>query len=214
MLRFIVRGFLILLVLLSTGCATQKGYDYSALEAHKPRSILVIPPMNNSVEVNASNIYLSTLSRPLAEKGYYVFPVAVINQFFQENGLQSPADMHNVSLDKLAEHLNPDAILYIMIEDWGQKYEILSSITVIKADLKLIDAKTGITLWDTKISYARGSGDSGGGLVGMLVQAVVDQVAGSIVDPTPNAARVANNLAINNQANGLLSGPYRAQNNM
>lgn len=211
MARSILCGSLMLLVLLSTGCATQERYDYSALEASKPRSILVIPPMNNSVEVNASNIYLSTLSRPLAEKGYYVFPVAVINQFLQENGLQSPADMHNVSLDKFAEHLNPDAILYVLIEDWGQKYEILSSRTVVNADMKLVDAKTGKTLWDTKVSYSQGSGDNGGGLIGMLVQAVVDQVVGTIVDPTPNVARVANNIALNNQAQGLLKGPYRAQ---
>ena len=209
MIRSILCGPLMLLVLLINGCATQERYDYSALEASKPRSILVIPPMNNSVEVNASNIYLSTLSRPLAEKGYYVFPVAVINQFLQENGLQSPADMHSVSLDKFAEHLNPDAILYIVIEDWGQRYEILSSTTVVKADMKLVDAKTGTTLWNTKVSYAQGSGDNGGGLVGMLVQAVVDQVVGTILDPTPNVARIANNIAINNQGRGLLNGPYR-----
>lgn len=211
MVRSIVYGSLMLLVLLSSGCATQERYDYSALEASKPRSILVIPPMNNSVEINASNIYLSTLSKPLAEKGYYVFPVAVINQFLQENGLQSPADMHDVSLDKFAEHLNPDAILYVVIEDWGQRYEVLSSTTVVKADMKLVDAKTGAILWDTRVSYAQGSGDNGGGLVGMLVQAVVDQVVGTIVDPTPGVARVANNIAINNQGRGLLNGPYRAQ---
>lgn len=211
MLRSILYGPFMLLIILSSGCATQENYDYSALQASKPRSILVIPPMNNSIEINASNIYLSTLSRPLAEKGYYVFPVAVINQFLQENGLQSPADMHDVSLDKFAEHLNPDAILYVMIEDWGQRYEILSSTTVVKAKMRLVDAKTGKILWDTQVSYAQGSGDNGGGLVGMLVQAVVDQVVGSILDPTPGVARTANNLAINNQGRGLLNGPYRAQ---
>ncbi|WP_428034665.1 DUF799 domain-containing protein [Amphritea sp.] len=211
MIRSIVCGSLMLLALLSSGCATQGSYDYSALQASKPRSILVIPPMNNSVEINASNIYLSTLSRPLAEKGYYVFPVAVINQFLQENGLQSPADMHDVPLDKFAEHLNPDAILYIVIEDWGQKYEILSSTTVVKANMTLVDAKTGTTLWETRVSYAQGSGDNGGGLVGMLVQAVVDQVVGTMVDQTPTVARAANNIAINNPGQGLLNGPYRAQ---
>ncbi len=211
MTRSVFYGFLVLLVMLSSGCATQGSYDYSALNASKPRSILVIPPMNNSVEVNASNIYLSTLSKPLAEKGYYVFPVAVINQFLQENGLQSPADMHQIPLEKFAEHLNPDAILYVVIEDWGQKYEVLSSTTVVKANMKLVDAKTGTTLWETRVSYAEGSGDNGGGLVGMLVQAVVDQVVGTMIDQTPTVARAANNIAINNQGQGLLNGPYRAQ---
>jgi hypothetical protein len=39
-------------------------------------------------------IYLSTLTKPLAEKGYYVLPVAVIDQFLKENGLPTPAEMN------------------------------------------------------------------------------------------------------------------------
>ena len=88
-------------VMLLTGCqATHIRYDYSALENSRPRSILVIPPVNNSVEVNAPYIFLSTISRPLAEKGYYVFPVAVIDRFLKENGLPTPIEMNGIPLDK------------------------------------------------------------------------------------------------------------------
>ncbi|MBL0717335.1 MAG: DUF799 family lipoprotein [Desulfosarcina sp.] len=55
---------------LTSACTTIPPYDYSAFERSKPRSIVVIPPKNNSIEVNAPYIYLSTLTRPLAEKGY------------------------------------------------------------------------------------------------------------------------------------------------
>lgn len=48
---------------------------FCALQQAAPRSILVLPPMNSSVDVNAPYSYLSTISTPLAEKGYYVFPV-------------------------------------------------------------------------------------------------------------------------------------------
>jgi hypothetical protein len=72
-------GFLItFLSIFATGCQEVKPYDYTALKKSKPRSIVVIPPKNNSIEVNASYIYLSTLTEPLAEKGYYVLPVAVV----------------------------------------------------------------------------------------------------------------------------------------
>ena len=130
--------------------------------------------MNNSVEVDAPYIYLSTISKPLAERGYYVFPVAVIDQFLKENGLQTPADMHNVPLNKFVEHLDPDAVLYVTIEDWGQKYQVISSTSVVKADLRLIDAKTGTLLWDAKAYYEQGSSDSSGGLAGMLIKAIID----------------------------------------
>ncbi len=64
--------FLPVIILITSGCATTP-YDYSAFEKSRPRSIVVIPPNNNSIDVNAPYIYLSTLTRPLAEKGYYVF---------------------------------------------------------------------------------------------------------------------------------------------
>src|SRR5210317_1864170 len=95
----VVAAFVVLL----SGCVAPTGpYDYSALENSRPRSILVIPPLNNSIEVNAPYIFLATITRPLAEKGYYVFPVAVIDAFLKENGLPTPAEMNGIPLDKIA----------------------------------------------------------------------------------------------------------------
>ena len=59
--------------------------------------------MNSSVEVNAPYSYLSTISQPLAEKGYYVFPVSVVDTFLKENGLPTPAEMNGIALDKIVE---------------------------------------------------------------------------------------------------------------
>lgn len=192
------------LAVLMSGCQTQQRYDYSALERSKPRSILVIPPMNNSIEVDASYVYLSTISKPLAEKGYYVFPVAVIDQFLKENGLPGPAEMHSVPLSKIREHIGADAVLYVTINEWGQKYQVVASSTVVKGEMRLVDARTGEQLWDTRIVGLRQSGDSGGGLAGMLVSAVIEQVVASTVDYTPQVARQANSKAML----GLPAGPY------
>ena len=71
----------ILLPLIMAGCV--KPADYTAFRAHRPRSILVPPPLNDSIDTAATYGYLSTVTQPLAEQGYYVFPVAVIDQFFK-----------------------------------------------------------------------------------------------------------------------------------
>jgi len=197
-------------VILFTGCATTTPppYDYSAFETSQPRSIVIIPPKNNSLDVNAPYIYLSTLSRPLAEKGYYVFPVSVIDYFLKENGLPTPAEMNGIPLDKIGEHIGADAVLYVSIENWGQKYQVLSSVAIVHAKLSLVDVKTGALLWEATAHAQQSSGDGGGGLVGALVGAVVTQVANSVVDHTPNLARQANAVAINNPFRGMLNGPY------
>ncbi len=197
------------IALLLTGCvAPPSHYDYTALENSRPRSILVIPPANNSIEVNGSYTFLATISRPLAEKGYYVFPVAVIDHFLKENGLPTPAEMNGIPLDKIEEHIGADAVLYVSIEDWGQKYQVLTSKTVVHSTLRLVDVKTGNLLWETTVKATQESGDADLDLLWNIVNALVTQVSESISDSTPQLSSSANYLAIHNKSNGLLHGPY------
>lgn len=208
MLKYIAQVVFLLIVV--SGCATVEPYDYTALKANSPRSILVIPPVNNSVEVTAPYSFLSTITAPLAESGYYVYPVSVIDTFLKENGLPTPAEMNSVPLEKIDEIIGADAVLYVSIDDWGQKYNVLSSITVVKGHLKLVSVKTGELLWDAPI-FAQHDPNSGNGngLVGALVGAIVSQIAGEISDNTPMVSRMANNVAINGPKRGLLYGPYK-----
>ncbi|PCJ41013.1 MAG: hypothetical protein COA99_09110 [Moraxellaceae bacterium] len=198
-----------LLVSVLSGCVTPLPYDYTALQNSKPRSIVVIPPNNNTVEVNAQYIFLSTISKPLAEKGYYVFPVSVIDHFLKENGLPTPAEMNSIPLDKIGEHIGADAVLYVSIEEWGQKFELFSSKAVVNAKLRLVDVKTGELLWDAVAYAVQKSGDGGGGIAGAIAAAIVEQVAGSLVDKTKGLSSTANNAAIFNHTRGLLNGPYK-----
>lgn len=197
-------------VLILSGCASVEPYNYSALQQEAPRSILVLPPMNSSVEVNAPYSYLSTISQPLAEKGYYVFPVSVVDTFLKENGLPTPAEMNGITLDKIDEVIGADAVLYVDIKDWGQKFQVLSSVTVVRGHVKLVSVKSGELLWDSVISAQYNpNNNGGGGLVGALVGAVVSQIAGEISDNSPQVARLANAAAFNSAKRGLLNGPYK-----
>ena len=196
-------------VVLLSGCVTPTGpYDYSALENSRPRSILVIPPVNNSVEVNAPYIFLATITRPLAEKGYYVFPVAVIDHFLKENGLPTPAEMNSIPLDKIAEHIGADAVLYVSIKEWGQKYQLVTSSTIVDSTLRLVDVNTGVLLWQATVRGVRTSDDGGAGLLGAIVGAIATQISGSVTDYTPELSSASNRQKINDKSTGLLQGPY------
>jgi hypothetical protein len=200
-------GFFVPLAFSLVACQVAP-YDYSALEASQPRSILVIPPLNESVDVNAPYTFISTVSKPIAEKGYYVFPVAVIDQFLKANGLPSPGEMNGVPLQKLREIIGADAVLYTTINQWGQKFQLLNSATIVDSNLKLIDARSGELLWTARAFAQQSSGDGGGGLAGAIIGAIVEQIAGSIVDRTPALSSAANAVAINAPNQGLLPGPY------
>lgn len=200
------------LLFLSSGCVPGPApFDYGPYRAHLPRSIAVLPPLNESNDVNAPYVYLSTITRPLAESGYYVFPVAVVDAFMKENGLPTSGEMHAVAPRKLREVIGADAVLYVTIEEWGQKYRILSSDTVVRARATLIDTASGATLWSGEAAAAQSSSSAGqSDALGMLIQAAVSQVIASFTDPTHDLARAANRGMIGNANRGLLLGPYRS----
>lgn len=200
-------------VLWAQSCAVVSPPDYSAYRSNLPRSILVLPPLNQSVDVNAPYVFLSTVSRPLAECGYYVFPVAVVDAFMKENGLPTPDEMQAVPLTKVKEVIGADAVLYVTIEEWGQKYHILSSDTVVKANARLVDVASGTTLWTGTEQLAQSSNSGAGGgdplamLIAMLVNALVTQIVASMTDPTYGVSRQATTAMVFNANNGLLFGP-------
>lgn len=199
---------MLLVVIALTGCANHEPYDYTNLLESKPRSILVLPPVNNTVEVEAPYIYLSTITQPLAEKGYYVFPVSVVDNMMKQNGLPEPAEMHAVSLTKIDEIIGADSVLYVTIEEWGQKYQVTTSAAVVSVGMKLVDVKSGALLWQGRGAAQQSSGDGGGGLVGALIGAIVTQMLSDVVDHTPTLSRQVNINTLYNATNGLLAGPY------
>ena len=193
-----------------SACTTVEPYDYSTLIANQPRSILVLPPLNNSVDVDAIPIYMSTITSPLAERGFYVFPVEVVNQLMVENGLPSSAEMHDVPLAKLREIIGPDSVMYITINDWGTKYAVFASVTVVDVSARLVDAQTEVLLWSgsARAEYDPNQSNQAG-LLGAVIGAVVGQVLSKKFDHSPGVARMANSQLFYAPGTGLLPGPYQ-----
>src|ERR1041385_2330536 len=109
---FIQVSILGVLALLFVGCANVQPVDYTAFREHRPRSILVLPPLNRSTVVEGTYGYLSTVTMPLAEMGYYVFPVSEVDEFLKENGMPTAGEMHQIPLNKVSEILGADAVLF------------------------------------------------------------------------------------------------------
>ena len=197
--------------MLVVGCATkQAAYDYTAFKAAKPRSILVLPPLNNTPEVNAGNSFYAQVTYPLAEAGYYVLPVGLVNETFRQNGLTTAADIHAVDAAKLQSIFGADAAMYVDITKYGATYTVLDSVVVVTASAKLVDLKTGAVLWagSASASNNEGGNNGGGGLIGALVAAAVKQIINSTTDQSHPVAGVASaRLLSAGMANGLLYGP-------
>jgi len=191
---------------LTAACAAVPPTEYGAFRAHLPASILVLPPLNETTDVTAPYDWLSTITRPLAEAGYYVFPVAVVDAFMKENGLPTPGEMHAVPLARIRDVLGADAVLYATIQDWGQKYRVITSDTVVRVGMRLVDVGTGTTLWTGDAVAQRSSAAGQGDPIGMLLSALLSQVVASATDPAHELGRAASAGSVARPHDGFLLG--------
>jgi hypothetical protein len=203
--------FTFFVVLLMSGCATKTPWDYSAFKASRPRSILVLPPVNNSPEVSATYSVMSFVTKPLSEAGYYVMPVGMVTQAFKENGMTQPSDMHQTAPEKLRQIFGADAAFYITVTKFGTTYLVVNSETLVRVEGKLVDLKTGATLWQgaAQASSAEQQQQQQGGLAGLLVSAIIKQVLATTFEDGHKYSGVATErlLATGTQKNGFLFGP-------
>jgi hypothetical protein len=210
MIRIALIPMLVMLVAASlAGCATAVPFDYTTYRQHPPRSILVLPPLNQSTAVEGTYSYLSTVSQPLAELGYYVFPVAVIDQLMKENGLPTAGEMHEVPPAKIGEITGADAVLYVVLHQYGSKFLLLGTTTSVQVSARLVDTKSGAVLWTGSALAQHNSSGNSGNLLADLIGAAITQIVNSKTDPGHQVSRLANAQLFGSAKRELPAGPYR-----
>lgn len=195
------------LVAVVAACARVPTKDHSKLVAAAPRSILVVPVVNNTVNVEAPDYFLSTVPVPLAERGYYVFPVNLVKRLLEDDGLADAGLVHNADPARLASLFDADAVLYISIEKWHAKYVVLQTTVTVEFSYVLKDGRTSETLWEDREVMSYSSGDGGGGILGAMINAAVTKAAPNYMP----LARQANARALAYPGPGFPAGPYRPE---
>jgi len=185
--------FLACLFISSVSGCSQPDFDYTSFKQSKPSSILILPPINNSVEVGAETAVLSALIRPVAEAGYYVIPPTLMSEIFRQNGFNQSAEIHKISVERLKKIFDPDAILYINIMEYGQKYFVVGSAAIVTLEGRLVDSVTKEEIWSGTASASSNENNSGNsaGLAGLLLEAVVTQVVGDVLDASYPTSKIA-----------------------
>ena len=202
-------GYLATLVVLMLGCASAPPkHDFAKFREANPQSILIVPVINKSVDVNAPDYFLATISRPLAERGYYVFPVNMVRSVLSDDGLSDANMVHAGDPRRLGELFGADAIMYISIERWEAKYVVLATTVTVELNYSLKSAHSGEELWKNHQTVVyQPQQSSAGGLAGLLANAVAAAIAKAAPNYMP-LARQANYGAIYTKGTGLPAGPH------
>lgn len=199
---------------LLAGCATQSPKDMSAFRAAAPRSILVVPTINRSLDVDAPNYVLAALPVPIAERGYYVFPVNTTKFVLEQEGFYEGEQIHQQPPQALAKLFGSDAVLYVAIKQWDAKYALITTVVTVDFDYRLV-SKDGVEIWSEskRMQYSPQNNNSGGRPMAMLLTAVVNA---AVTRAAPNympLTQQANQEVFMIGPNALPAGPYLIKKN-
>ncbi|WP_259780420.1 DUF799 domain-containing protein [Aestuariispira ectoiniformans] len=205
------KGILLGLVITAlTACQTTlPKADYTMYRELDPKSILVVMPVNRSVEVEAPDYFLTTIAKPIAEKGYYVFPVNLVKNVMDEEGMSDADLVHSSDPTVLGELFGADAILYVSIDKWTSQWVVFDTVTTVTFTYTMKSGETGETFWSKtqNLQYSPNQGGGGGGLAGLIAKAVIAAVERAAPNYIP-MTRQANAIAVNAKNDGMLPGPY------
>lgn len=194
-----------------SACAVPQAKNYEAFAAADPYSILVVPPVNKSVDAMAGEYLSTTIARPLANRGYYVFPVNLVRRVLEDDGLPDPDMVHSADPTHVGQLFGADSVLYITIEKWTAKYLVVNTSVEVDISYKLKETATGATIWEHRqIAQYQTNQGGGGGVAGLIIQAVAAAIAKAKPDYI-SLARQANRAAFSTPEQGLPAGPHFVQ---
>ena len=209
-MKKIMSLFTVILSLALVGCAKMRSepYDYSALKQSAPKSILVVMPSNSSPDAKANTSVLARISMPLAEKGYYVYPVALVDEVFKQNGLTDGESIQSANIKKIQQIFNADSMLYLDVTQYGSSYQVFDSVTRVEIKGKLVDLRSGVTLWEGSGKAVEGNNVNSSNGLAQIVITAISQAFNTVNDKGYTvAAGAAFNLFERGDKGGLLVGP-------
>ena len=206
-----MRGLLwLVLIVTVSGCAAPaRKMDLSSFEAASPRSILIVPAVNKSLDVDAPNYLLAALPVPLAEKGYYVFPVNTTKIVLEQEGFYEGEQVHQQPPAVLAKLFDADAVLFVTINRWDAQYAIIATTVTVEFEYRMTN-RQGATIWSAKsaMRYSPQSTNTGSALGNLIAAAV----SAAITRAAPNympLTRQANLNVFHMPPTAIPDGPYR-----
>ncbi len=195
-----------------TGCVTQPAKkDMSAFTAAAPRSILVVPVVNKSLDVDAPNYVLSTLPVPIAEKGYYVFPVNTTKVVLEQEGFYEGERIHEQPASTLAKLFGSDAVLYVTINRWDAQFALITTTVTVDFSYRLV-SKDDVEIWQEQKQMRYQPNNNNNNAVSPLAAVMSAVISAAMTRAAPNympLTRQANQQVFILGTNPLPDGPYR-----
>jgi hypothetical protein len=95
--------------------------QYAKMYEEKPITLLVMPPINNSANVEAKDLLYTSISRPLAEAGYYVISPLLAMDILKAESAYDSENFFDAPLTAFNNYFGADAVVFSIIDSWAKK---------------------------------------------------------------------------------------------
>ncbi len=188
---------LAVVALVATSCSTTKttkGMQYSKLYDEKPVVLLIMPPINNTTNVEAKDLFFTSVSEPLAEAGYYVLPPLMAMDVLRNESAYDAELFIDAPLGQFKEYFGADAVVFSVIDSWkkvvtGINTKITYIVKSTSTNEVLFERTCNLTLDYT-------GNNTSGGWLGALIDVAVAAIETAVTDHI-EAARLANKIIFN-----------------
>jgi hypothetical protein len=185
-----------------TSTSVPKSEAYSGFYGEKPVSVLIMPPINNSTNVDAKDYFYSTLTVPVCNSGYYVFPAFLTMETLQRESAYNSEQFLNGDVTKFGKLFGADLLMFTVIKKWEKDAVISSKITITVQYIfksaktnEVIYNREGRIICDTSVQTGLASSGGALGLIGLLVDKTLSVINTAVTDYVA-VARDCNNYTL------------------
>ncbi len=172
--------FVILLGLAGAGCVSSNALEHYYFQ-REPVRVAVIPCANATDEPAASIIFNKACEEQLRKRGFDVVEADRVVTFASASGL-TVRELPDLKPSRLSAELKAEYLLYTRITRWATKYHVVQGSSVVSGSCWLVEGPTEALIWQSGWHREQQSGNGGGDLLGMLIDAAVTAAANAAFD--------------------------------
>ena len=136
---------------LSLGCGPRVFHTVAPDYVERmPSSIAVLPVKNETVDLDAPEVFRLKLFNKILSKGYRSPPVEEIDSKLERQDIKEAGQLDSMLPEEIGEYMNVDAVLYTTVTEWSTLYLVLYASIKVGARFEVIDTNTGEQLWESE----------------------------------------------------------------
>jgi len=137
--------------LLLAACATPLSDVSQDFKSLRPTRIAVLPPKNETADLDGPIVFRLLAGAELADKGYALVDFARIDEALREKGIVEAGQIESLTSQEIGEAVGADGLLYSTVLTYGRQVGVHLKM---EGSFILVDAKTNQKIWFSELSVS------------------------------------------------------------